>query len=123
MLHIFLLLVFTLNPDTPLSGNFSIEWLTPETHDFGDIEQDKPVFHEYKFKNTGEEPVIISNVRPSCGCTAPNWEETPILPDSTASISIEFDARESGYFNKLIKVYFHGKRKAYKLYIEGYVEE
>ncbi|KAA3624182.1 MAG: DUF1573 domain-containing protein [Bacteroidetes bacterium] len=100
----------------------TVEWLTPITHDFGDIQKEVPVFHEFKFKNIGSDPMLISNVRPACGCTATEWAETPILPDSTSTISIEFDARDEGYFKKLIKVYFQGQRKGYKLYIEGYVE-
>lgn len=104
-------------------GQVSVEWLTPMSHDFGDIKQGKSAFYEFKFRNTGNAPITLSNVRPSCGCTAPDWEETPILPDSISNIAIEFDARESGYFKKSIKVYFQEQRKGYKLYIEGVVEE
>ncbi len=104
-------------------ADLEIEWATPMTHDFGDISREVPVFHEFIFKNTGRVPVVLSNVRPSCGCTATYWQETPVMPDSISTIAIEFDARDEGYFKKMIKVYFQGQRKGYKLYIEGYVEE
>lgn len=122
---LFLLVIISfLNPiHQSEADKISIEWLTPETHDFGDLIKGKRVYHTFKFKNTGETPIVISNVRPSCGCTAPDWDTSPVLPDSTSSINIEFDARDEGYFNKMIKVFFHGQRKGFKIYVEGYVEE
>ncbi|MCB0652838.1 MAG: DUF1573 domain-containing protein [Saprospiraceae bacterium] len=119
----FLITLMLLLPGLTSVGQVSVEWLTPMSHDFGDIKQGKSAFYEFKFRNTGNAPITLSNVRPSCGCTAPDWEETPILPDSISNIAIEFDARESGYFKKSIKVYFQEQRKGYKLYIEGVVEE
>ena len=121
LILLFLTATFSLSFD--LKEKVYVKWLTPTTHDFGDIQKEVPVFHEFKFKNTGDTPIVIANVRPACGCTATDWQEDPILPDSISTISLEFDARDEGYFNKLIKVYFHGQRKGYKLYIEGYVEE
>jgi len=103
-------------------STFGVEWLTPVDHDFGDIIQGKPAGHAFRFRNSGDEPLVIDNVRTSCGCTAPDWPKTPILPDSTAAIDIEFSARQQGYFYKKIKVYFRGQRRAEQLTIEGYVE-
>lgn len=119
LLPLFLILAFAFTSKDAVE----IEWTTPMTHDFGDITREVPVFHEFTFKNTGKTPIVLSNVRPSCGCTATYWQETPVMPDSTSTIALEFDARDEGYFKKLIKVYFHGQRKGFKLYIEGYVEE
>lgn len=99
----------------------AITWLTPTDHDFGDILQHEPVEVEFRYRNSGTEPLIIDNVRPSCGCTTPGWPSEPILPDSTASILVTFNARNAGYFRKLIKVYFQEQRRAEKLYVEGFV--
>ena len=113
---IFLFFSFSLDNDSV------VHWSGPMTHDFGDLEFQKTVKHDFEFKNISGEPFVIDNVRTSCGCTAPDWSEAPILPDSTAKISIEFDARKQGYFRKWIRVYFSNQRKAERLYIEGYVE-
>ena len=99
-----------------------VSWSGPMTHDFGDLEYQKSVKHDFEFKNVSGEAFVIDNVRTSCGCTAPDWTNAPILPDSTAVISIEFDARKQGYFRKWIRVYFSNQRKAERLYIEGFVE-
>ena len=54
-------------PATPKQS--SIKW-DQEMHDFGDIEKGKPVTYEFSFTNTTKETILITNVRPACGCTA-----------------------------------------------------
>lgn len=51
-----------------------------ETHEFGSIAEGVQATFEFKFKNTGNQPVIINNVQSSCGCTTPDWTKEPILP-------------------------------------------
>lgn len=104
------------------SGDSVVEWLGDTTYDFGDIAHKESVVHEFEFRNQSSAPLTIDNVRTSCGCTVPDWSEAPILPDSTSTIRVEYDARDTGWFRKYIKVYFNSQRKAEKLYIEGYVE-
>jgi len=99
-----------------------VEWQTTTEHDFGDLLQGESVTFDFQFKNISDQPILIDNVRPDCGCTAPNWENIPTLPDSTGTLSITFDATKKGYFNKKIKVFFSGQRKGEKLYVEGFVE-
>jgi hypothetical protein len=100
-----------------------VEWLSSTTHDFGEIPQGIPVRHTFHFRNRGEAPLIIDNVRPSCGCTTPEWPDSPVPVDSTASITVEFNANMPGYFNKLVKVYYRGRRGADRLYLSGWVGE
>lgn len=109
---------FSLPTDTQV-----VEWQTTTEHDFGDLLRGQPATFDFKFKNISGQPIMIDNVRPDCGCTAPNWENIPIMPDSTGILSITFDAAKKGYFNKKVKVFFSGQRKGEKLYIEGFVEE
>lgn len=98
-----------------------VEWLGPKTHDFGEIVHKSETTHQFRFKNTSDTPFVIDNVRTSCGCTAADWAETPILPDSTATIEVIYDAHDLGYFRKYVKVFVSGQRKAEKLYLEGEV--
>lgn len=96
-------------------------WLDATTHDFGEIQKDKPSKFQFRFINVSDTPITIDNVRTSCGCTAPNWTEIPIEPNDTSFIEIKYDAKKTGYFKKKISVYFSGQKKAEKLYIEGEV--
>ncbi len=99
-----------------------VQWLTPTSHDFGTISQGEPVEHLFKFKNISDISLTIDNVRTTCGCTAPDWNETEvIMPDSTGTIILEFDAKATGYFYKMAKVWLNGQNKAEKLFIEGEV--
>ncbi len=96
-----------------------VEWLGATTHDFGDVQRHQPVRHDFHFRNLSGAPIIIDNVRTSCGCTVPDWDKAAVPPDSTGIISVEYDARDPGYFLKKVKVYFHGQRRAEVLYVEG----
>lgn len=103
--------------------NVPIQWLNEINFDFGDIAPQVPVQHTFSFKNTSSKPIVIETVRTSCGCTGSTWTETPILPDSTGAVVLEFDAKQSGEFSKYAKVFFEGYRGAQRLTVTGFVVE
>ena len=57
-----------------------------EIHDFGTFKQGGDGTYLFKFKNTGKEPLIISNAKGSCGCTVPSWPKEPIMPGKSGEI-------------------------------------
>ncbi len=63
------------------------------THDFGAIEEGDKVLHVFTFINTGEEPLIINDVKSSCGCTSKEWPKEPIAPGVESQITIEFNSK------------------------------
>ena len=75
------------------------------THDFGDINQGDKVEHVFSFENTGTEPLIITNVQTTCGCTAPEWPRDPVIPGQKSSIKVVFNsAGKMGRQNKVITI-------------------
>ena len=73
--------------------------------DFGDINQGDIVEHVFEFENSGNEILILNDVRTTCGCTAPSWPKEPIPPGETASLTIKFNSRgKIGMQNKVITV-------------------
>lgn len=73
--------------------------------DFGDITQGDVVEHVFTFENTGNQPLILSNVQTTCGCTAPSWPREPIAPGDTGEIKVKFNSRgKVGMQNKIITV-------------------
>lgn len=60
------------------------------SHDFGDIEQNTTNSKVFTFTNTGEEPLIISDAKGSCGCTVPDYPRQPIAPGETGEIKVEY---------------------------------
>ncbi|MDR1876351.1 MAG: DUF1573 domain-containing protein [Flavobacteriaceae bacterium] len=63
-----------------------------ETYDFKEIEKGAEVTHIFKFTNVGKRPLIISEVRPSCGCTTPKYTKDPVAPGKKGSITVTFDS-------------------------------
>jgi hypothetical protein len=105
-------------------GNDSkLVWLTPTTHDFGEIAKRQPVKYVFEFKNITTEPLVIENVRAECGCTASDWEQEPVQPSQIGKISVTYDAVKNGVFYKKLTVWIKGQRKPEKLIVEGEVME
>jgi hypothetical protein len=77
-----------------------------KTHDFGDIIQGDKVEETFKFANTGTEPLILTNVQVTCGCTTPKgWPRDPILPGGKGELTIAFNsAGKMGKQNKVVTV-------------------
>jgi hypothetical protein len=73
--------------------------------DFGDIYQGDKVEHVFKLENTGNQPLIITNVQTTCGCTATEWPREPVMPGDTTSLKVNFNsAGKYGRQNKVINV-------------------
>jgi hypothetical protein len=99
----------------------AVKW-SETVHDFGDISQGTPVTHKFTFVKNTKDIVIITNVKPSCGCTAANFTKTPIKPGDTAFVEAKYDARAGGAFNKSISVQFGEDFQQVSLAIKGKVE-
>ena len=88
-------------------------------HDYGTIQQDASGDCEFKFKNVGKEPLVLSNVISSCGCTIPSWPKEPILPGKSASIKIHYDSHRVGTISKTITVLSNATEERVILTIKG----
>ncbi len=75
------------------------------TIDYGNIEAGADGQRIFTVKNTGDKPLIISNVKASCGCTTPEWSTDPIMPGKTSPIKVGYNTAISGPFAKIIEVY------------------
>ncbi len=76
-----------------------------ESHDFGDIVQGDRVEYVFEFENTGTEPLILSDVRTTCGCTAPQWPREPVAPGEKADLKVVFNSTgKMGIQNKVITI-------------------
>jgi len=92
-----------------------------ETYDFGKIPQGKPVTYEFKFTNVGTEPLIITKVESSCGCTVPKYTNAPVKPGETGSINVTFNAAQAAPFSKSVTIRSNAKTPLKSLYIKGEV--
>ncbi len=85
-------------------------------HNFGDIKKGEKVEHIYEVTNTGTNPLIISNVKPGCGCTVPDFTKEPILPGKKGKITLHFDSTNfDGAVNKAADVFVNVEKAPVKL--------
>jgi hypothetical protein len=95
------------NPNTLTGNEKKIPELTFETtrHDFGKIKEGEEVSFEFRLTNTGEAPLIISEVKATCGCTTPQWPKGIIKPGESDVIKVVYDSRgRPGEFSKGVVV-------------------
>ena len=92
-------------------------------HDFGKInEADGRVSTVFEFKNEGMAPLILSNVRASCGCTTPTWTKEPIEPGQTGSITVTYNPNgRPGRFQKTVTITSNATEPTKRVYIKGEV--
>lgn len=75
------------------------------TYDFGTVESGGIVSKVFTFTNTGDEILVLSNAKGSCGCTVPQWPKEPIAPGEIASITVQFDSKnKSGRQSKRVTI-------------------
>lgn len=93
------------------------------THDFGKInEADGRVTTVFEVKNEGMVPLILSNVRASCGCTTPKWTKEPIAPGQTGQITVTYNPNgRPGRFQKTVTITSNATEATTRLYIKGEV--
>lgn len=77
---------------------------TAIVHDYGTIQKGGDGNCEFTFTNTGNEPLILSNVRASCGCTTPTWTKKPVMPGQQGTIQVRYNTNNIGGFTKSITV-------------------
>jgi len=92
-----------------------------EKHDFGKIPQGTPVTTIFEFTNVGQAPLILSQVRPTCGCTIADYTKTPVKTGEKGIIKITYNAAVASSFNKTIVVTSNAKTPTKNLYIIGEV--
>ena len=75
-----------------------------EVHDYCNIKYDGEPYCTFDFTNTGNEPLIISTAKGSCGCTVPEWPKEPIAPGAKGTITVKYDTKRPGAINKSVTI-------------------
>lgn len=93
-------------------------------HDFGRITEGEVVTKKFKFTNTGEAPLIITNAAASCGCTVPSFmKDTPVAPGETGEIEVKYNSRgKKNQDNKTVRVTANTWPTVTKINIKVFVE-
>lgn len=95
---------------------------TETEFNFGTVLEGEKVAHTYSFKNTGNEPLILSNAQGSCGCTVPKWPREPIPPGESADIVVEFNSKgKRGTRNQKVTITANTNPPQTFIYLKGEV--
>jgi len=90
--------------------------------DFGTVDEGEKVSHTYSFKNTGDEPLILSNAKGSCGCTVPKWPKEPIAPGEDGTVIVEFNSKnKKGKRNQKVTITANTNPPQTFIYLKGEV--
>jgi hypothetical protein len=94
-----------------------LSFITRE-HNFGDVKVGKVVTHPFEFVNTGSTPLVLADVRVTCGCTVIHWPRQPIPPGEKGTIIVQFNSADRmGPQNKVITVLSNAKNEIERLLI------
>ena len=99
-----------------------IEFKT-ETIDYGTITKGSDGLRVFEFTNTGDQDLIVSDVKSSCGCTVPQKPDGPIAPGASGEIKVKYDTKRLGPIRKTVTVYSNATESTKALKIKGIVEE
>ena len=91
------------------------------SHDYGSIVYGADGSYKFVFKNNSQKPLVITNVKSSCGCTVPSWPKEPIQPGDSGSITVKYNTKLPGTFNKSVQVFSTADNSPVKLSIRGKV--
>ncbi|MDR1624348.1 MAG: DUF1573 domain-containing protein [Tannerellaceae bacterium] len=118
-----LLLFFLSFQGIIIAQNKAELYISEPTHDFGAVaEVDGLASHTFIIKNTGADPLVITRVTASCGCTRPYWTKSPIEPGSSGEVTISYNPKgRPGPFHKSVAVLSNAKNKRTLLYVKGNV--
>ena len=127
MISTLIIMVFLIHPGIPESNSGNddqaeLQW-KKTTIDLGELEKNKPAPATFVFNNTGKEPVIITSVKASCGCTTSKYTKEPVKPGRKGEVTVTYNARKAGVFHKTVRVNIQGIKEPIVLHVKGKVKE
>ena len=120
-------LTFTMNAqekqitEKPKNPNAPVFEFVTEVIDYGKIALNADGVRTFKFKNVGKSPLVINDIKSSCGCTVPKKPAGPIMPGDSGEIEVKYDTNRPGGFSKSITVASNADEPVKMLQIKGIV--
>ena len=120
MVMVFLASFTVLAQESTVTTTDSIIFVST-VHDYGTIVQGSDGTCTFNFTNKGKAPIVLNDVKASCGCTVPEWTRTPVAPGQKGKIKVTYNTNTVGAFNKSITVNSNAKNSPVVLMIKGIV--
>lgn len=93
-----------------------------DTIDYGEIEKGSDGVRSFKFTNTGDAPLVIEDIKSTCGCTIPKKPSGPIAPGASDVIEVKYDTNRVGPIRRSISVFSNAQEPIVTLKIKGTVK-
>ena len=117
--QVFLSLLVAIGSNIPAFSQPTLDF-KETTFDFGEIAEGEIASHEFVFTNNGNQPLVLSSVKASCGCTTPSWTKEPVLPGKTGHIKASYNSKNRpGGFNKSITITSNATQATKVVFIKG----
>ena len=96
---------------------------TPAEFDFGKIKSGTPVETEFKYNNVGKSPLVVSDIKSSCGCTVPTgWSKDPIAPGESGSFKVNFNGQGANQITKTVTLTTNTANGSETVKIKAFIE-
>jgi hypothetical protein len=104
-------------------GDFPAISFEEEEHDFGTIVNGTPVETVFKYTNTGKSPLVVSNIKSTCGCTVPqDWNKEPLAPGQSAQFTVKFNGKGANQVTKTITLTTNTEAGTEAVKIKAFIE-
>jgi len=105
------------------SAKFPVLTFDKTDHDFGEILNGTPVETVFTYKNTGDAPLVITNIKSTCGCTIPqDWSKDPLAPGAEGKFTVKFNGKGNGNTSKAVTVTANTEKGSEVVRIKAFVK-
>ncbi|MDC1259106.1 DUF1573 domain-containing protein [Flavobacteriaceae bacterium] len=92
------------------------------THDFGQIMNGTPVETVFAYTNTGKSPLVVTNIKSTCGCTVPkDWSKEPLMPGASSQFTVKFNGKGANKVSKTITLTTNTERGNEQVRISAFI--
>lgn len=104
-------------------GDFAVLTFDKSEHDFGEIEEGTPVETVFTYTNTGKTPLVISDIKSTCGCTVPkDWSKEPLAPGATDKFTVKYNGKGKNNITKTVTVTANTEKGKEAVKIKAFVK-
>lgn len=105
------------------ASKFPVIEFDKKEHDFGEIEKNTPVETSFTYTNTGDAPLVITDIKSTCGCTVPqDWSREPLAPGSSGKFSVKFNGSGANKVTKSINITANTEKGTESVKITAFVK-
>ena len=106
-----------------VAGDLPVISFEEAEHDFGTIKNGTPVETKFKYTNTGKAPLVVSNIKSTCGCTVPqDWSKEPLAPGESAEFTVKFNGKGKNQISKTITLTTNTEKGSEMVKIKAFIE-